>query len=323
MLILLDGPDLAGKTTLAENLAERLSRHGTARVRSDVTILHKGPPTAHPLTEYEEPLLDYRPGTGRHVICDRWHVGERVYPAVLGRSSEMTPAIWTHVEMFLRSRGALLVHVTAPTETLRRWYDERGDGMLDFAQIDEARSRFHDVVETTSLSFVSMSFARPWDEKVEREKLLLAYAEGNERACESLNPFVTYLGPPRPDLLLLGDRRGTPGTGPVEGHGLWPAFGTWNGACGAYLLDALGAFEMPDFGLANACDVDDPRELWSALGRPEVVALGTRAADRCAELGMKFRTAPHPQYVRRFHHARALEYRQHVLYGREATWSSS
>src|ERR687897_2440373 len=84
LLVILEGPDGAGKSTLSRELAASLR---AAYPADSISEFHKGPPHHHPLVEYEQPLFHYRPGTGRHIICDRWHVGEAVYPEVLGRAT--------------------------------------------------------------------------------------------------------------------------------------------------------------------------------------------------------------------------------------------
>lgn len=321
MLVILEGPDCAGKTTLAEKLVAAL---GERYPDDRVTLLKAGPPTAHPVDEYEGPLLTYRPGERWHVVCDRWHVGERVYPAILGRPSAMTPGTWAHVELFLASRGAFVVHVAASLETLLDRYRVRGDDLVDELQLAGARTAFYEVLDGESrlprVTVTGEPTAAPRGAVVapDRLDLLLGYAESHAAAARPLARFVTYVGPPRPALLLLGDVRG----GDPRDHGLWPAFGTRPGSSGAYLFEALAAESAlrPSYGVANARDVDDPGALWEALHRPAAVALGANAHRRLVADGVPHRTAPHPQYVRRFHHARRAEYAADVLFNATADW---
>jgi hypothetical protein len=137
-----------------------------------------------------------------------------------------------------------------------------------------------------------------------------------------LGPFTTYVGPIDPYLLILGDTRG-----PSCDDARAPAFGPYPGTSGAYLLDALvraypalcvnGVFHrLTRIGLANACDVDDWYALWRALGKPDVVLLGTNAQRRVrADVGIhaSFVKLPHPQWMRRFHHHRQIEYGRQLL----------
>ena len=50
MLIIVEGPDGAGKTTLVAALATALRASSDS---ASVDVLHRGPPVAHPLLEYE------------------------------------------------------------------------------------------------------------------------------------------------------------------------------------------------------------------------------------------------------------------------------
>src|SRR5690606_40757215 len=104
MLCILEGPDGSGKSSLAERLIQRILE--TPRYAEDVVdYAHKKRPTEDSLlAEYLRPLADYEPGRHRHLILDRWHLGELVYPEMTDRQTLATAAEFTYLEMFLRSR---------------------------------------------------------------------------------------------------------------------------------------------------------------------------------------------------------------------------
>lgn len=317
MLILIDGSDCSGKTTLAGRLLDRMrSTDPTA----SVTYHHAGPPTEHPLDEYVEPLLGYRPGTGQHVVCDRWHVGESVYPTVVGRPSELTDGVRTYVEQFLRSRGALLAYCTASPRHLTACGDARGDAAAEIARVGPTVRAFDAAVATSLLPHVAVDVTDPDDRGYDRVvETIVDAARRSDVAARRLAPFVTYVGPPRPALLLVGDRRGVPST-ELADHGDWPAFVPRSGTSGTYLLDTLTStrltvrehgLQLGDVGLVNACDVDDVRACWEALGRPTTVGMGVNARRALRAADVPHRSAVHPQFQRRFlHHSRATYLRQ-------------
>jgi len=318
-LILLDGQDCSGKSTFAGRLIAAL-RHGEPN--ADVRYLHSGPPVDHPLTEYVEPLLDYRPGTGVHYVIDRWHVGESVYPDLLGRHTDMTEDVRLYVELFLRSRGAQLVYCTANPDWLETCGRARGDDQLDLDRVRPTRVAFDRAVARSLLPVVTVDVSDPGRSNYAATVANVVDVAGRrDRDARPLNPYVTYVGPPRPSLLLAGDRRGTP-SHDVREFGSWPAFSPVPGTSGAYLLTTLVMNELTvaqhgvtlrDVGVVNACDVDDVGALWKVLDRPDVVGLGINAQRALRRVHVPNRKVAHPQYQRRFRHHDRRAYLESLL----------
>lgn len=299
MLIIVDGPDCSRKSTLTRLLARYL--HG----RSDadaLDIIHRGPPSTHPLDEYVTPLLDYRPNVGRHVICDRWHLGELVYPGVIGRPTHLDDAVFRYVELFLQSRGAVLVVITPDEDELRDCLTRRGDDPIELTRVSAIREGFLTAATRSSLPLIWLK-----DETVDADLISPIVEAGDSHAHDAteLLRFTTYVGPRWPRLLLVGDVRAT---GATPGD-LRPAFMPYGATSGHYLLTALDPQPL-GVGIMNACDVDEVDLAHVTLGRPTTVALG-RNAQRVA--AWADRRAPHPQWARRFrYHEREL-YRSQLL----------
>lgn len=319
MLIILEGPDCAGKTTLANRLVDALR---TNYVTDQVTYRHASVPTEHPLDEYVAPLLDYRPGTRQHTVCDRWHVGESVYPNATGRHTDLTEDVRAYVELFLRSRGALLVYCTATAQHLTDCGVARGDDVNELLSVGRVASAFDREVAESLLPKLIVNVSDPdtinYGNTVNH---ILALANDEEEYAERLVPFTTYVGSPQPRLLLVGDRRG-PDRVPLADYGHWPAFAPRASTSGSWLLTtlALGQLRVPshglllnDVGLANACDVDDVRDLWDVLGRPLTVGLGVNAQRVLRARRVPHHPARHPQYQRRFLHHQRDDYLRSLL----------
>lgn len=74
MLTIIEGVDGTGKTTLAGKISEQ----------HDAMYLHAGPPQHEDwVREYVDPLLRFP--YGWDIVCDRWALGELVWPKLFNR----------------------------------------------------------------------------------------------------------------------------------------------------------------------------------------------------------------------------------------------
>lgn len=303
MLIIIEGPDGSGKSTLARDVATCLEARYPGH---KVELLHAGPPRHHPLDEYLRSLSAYRPGEDHHIVLDRWHIGERVYPYTRGRPTLLDEPAWWSIDRYLRRLGAFVIMCDPGRDAVAQTLRTRGDDD-HLRELDRVLRLFTDAYEACHLLMHEYHWSH------HQPDMFIDAAAAFEREATRLNSFVTYLGHPRPTGLLLGDvRHELSRPGVVIGNLLDPAFLPFRGTSGHYLLGALED-ALPDYrwhiGIANACDVDDPVDLWDALGRPPTVALGRNAQRRLRGTPINPVTVPHPQYVRRFHH------RQRAAYG--------
>lgn len=297
MLIILEGPDGAGKTTLANSLRKLIEEMDPGCLTHQ---WHRGPPTKHPLDEYLRPLNRYRPSTRNHVIIDRWHWGESIYPKLRSRPSKLNFASNWAIEAYLQRLGALVILVDCSTGTYRQTYEERGELHL-MDDLPQTQHLFTQTAAQSQLPFVISS---------ERQdaplSMIIDVAAGVAANYRSLNEFTTYCGPRWPLILMFGDVRHNVEEGDVD-----PAFVPFSATSGSHLLKSLYWLcrtNRREIGWANACDVDSPTDLWIKLGKPHVVALGRNAQRKLTEQGVPHGVAPHPQFARRFHHDKRIEY---------------
>lgn len=287
MLIIVEGPDGCRKSTRVQQLIDVIQREQPGE---KVERLHKGPPTQHPLDEYVVPLLGYRPLQGHHIICDRWHVGEWVYPSILNRKTEADKATWYYTEMFLASRGALVIYPEYTVDALVEAVTRRGDDMIQADQLAKIAGAYA-FMANKHITVATAVKNRPTE-------VLVALARHRENMAERCNPLTTYVGPPRPEWLLTGDVR----NGTYDGDPR-PAFMPYRSTSGHYLLSALSVTQLRSgLGIMNACDVDDAlTAAYFTFDDVPVVPLGIHAHGKMNGAGREFTGAPHPQYVRRFH----------------------
>lgn len=325
MLIIVEGPDGAGKTTFISALSKIIAQCSNDNIRH----YHAGPPRAHPLFEYEETLYnlrtEYRPLTGNTIICDRWHIGEFIYPHIFNRESHMTLSVWRHINLFLASRGAVVVHVDATTATLIDRINARGDDLVSPDQTVQAALMYRDVMDVLP-SIPYVRYMSGIDDLSDFIKNLITKAYAAEKMAAKLNTFHTYVGPPNPKYLLLGDvrshlrydisyKKNKMNATPAALHDPQPAFMPFAGTPGHLLLSHIPDSLANLYGLANACDVDDLASLFSSLGSPKTIALGNNAwnqvrsrLDHPNVLGH----VNHPQYIWRHKSNDVDEYIKHI-----------
>lgn len=306
MLIILEGPDGAGKTTLAYQLVNKISEDFNA----DVEYIHAGPPTQHPLDEYLRALTRYRPGENRHIIIDRWHWGESVYPEIVNRPTKLDFAGCWSIDAYLKRLGALVVLVDQFDSEYITEYSRRGELQM-LAQLADTKAAFAVTAALSELPFLMFNWKDP---ARNCRPELINVARDLEETYADLGKFTTYCGPRWPIYLLFGDVRhnfrdlkARAQANPA--HDWDPAFVPFLTTSGHYLLESLrGLPEKSVIGWANACDVDDPVALWETLGKPQVAALGRNAQRTLDLVGVPHGSAPHPQFARRFHSRLKNEY---------------
>ena len=112
MLVVVEGVDRTGKSSLCRELAEASSA-------DRITTMHFSAPEKSALDEYVTPLLGYDPWTD-DVIVDRHYLGELVWPQIFGRPSRMSETERHCIELFLLSRNAVCVWAWRDDDDLER-----------------------------------------------------------------------------------------------------------------------------------------------------------------------------------------------------------
>lgn len=161
MLIILEGPNGSGKSSIA------------AALNADQTF-HAGPPqTSNPFVEWVQPLLPFAVDEygGSLIVCDRWHVGELVYPDIVGRSSIASPMEVRQISMTLGSMFSYQFHTTPaviafvlpPLDVLEERFKSRAavHWQVTWKQAVDAWAKYHtlasDVYVTSGCTKVILS----------------------------------------------------------------------------------------------------------------------------------------------------------------------
>lgn len=176
MLIILEGVDCSGKSTLAQKIMTRLS----LQPNTTVELLHRGPPKSHPVQEYMIPLSEYKPNTSHHIICDRWHWGEAVYPEILDRKSEMTSDLFRTIEQFLAERGAIVILLDPPQADLTARMNTRGDELINVQHMIGIRQRYQKIYARTIMDATRFNDVPSADQVIELAMRAEAELKGME-----------------------------------------------------------------------------------------------------------------------------------------------
>lgn len=148
MIILLDGPDGSGKTTLANKLAKMAGGY--------VTHCTQPKPEDGNMFEMYERILnahkDSVPKDHRVIILDRCWYSEMVYgPIMRGKSDISYPEMFA-LEAIVARRGGILIHCTDTPETLWCRCTTRGEDYIkDYGTFTEICKSFDTLMKVPHL----------------------------------------------------------------------------------------------------------------------------------------------------------------------------
>lgn len=328
MLIVLEGCDGAGKTTLAQQLVKEAELRGW-----EGEVWHRGVPMRHPLEEYEWDLeQDYArtpaERSRRLLVADRWHLGQLVYGPLYRKDlKDFDLACAWHVDAKLQSLGAVQLIMSPPLEVIRERLAIRGEDYLKEGHVQYVHEAYESMTRCRCDEFTGSPlscighgfFSRSFS--ILRESLddddvrvLVDTAACRSERVDALTPFSTYVGPRYPEILLLGDRHNGSDRREPEPTDYDAAFVPYGGTSGRWLCQTIVQTSLHEhnIGVANA-NQEDVWSLTEALHHPKIVALGQLAHDALVNRGIVHGWVPHPQFARRFHHDNRSEYAGAIL----------
>lgn len=283
-MIVLEGPDGGGKTTLEQFLCERL----------EIRSVHMGipEPLNRPLDYWMTRIVD----AGWPELIDRLHWSEDVYADAFRGGSALSDLDRWQLEGWLLAHAAVIV-LCRPS---RR-------AVLQNASVNLSKPH-HAVADE-----VYDGFCNPWDTRVPQ----LTYDYELETAGSLLArlprevglPFDHEgIGTPSPRVVFVADRHGRC-DGPCDSPFVLRS------PSGDYLRRALdnAGLDLREYHLLNGWMRGRTLEIFPhprlLSFQPSVfVALGNQAARALDELGVRHTQVPHPQYMKRFHAHKVKDY---------------
>lgn len=314
MFIVVEGTDASGKSSLIDEIVRQLRSSYRDNL---INTFHKGRPEEETrrwvLHEYaiDISLNDWCTNIG---VADRWHWGEVTY-APLKRphtcSDEfglLGKAGWRWVELFLLSRGITQFWLHQPLEVITQRLQSRGDTFVSVDELSTILEKYEFCAKTAAADLAGELAPRADSEKLipMLAQHVINIASARALDAKKLANFPEYIGPTKPSVLLVGDKRND------KSVTVLPFMPVDNNS-GDYLMSCLPDPFWKTVGIINGDDINGHRldSLMSVLGNPNIVALGRMAEKALVKSGVssdKYAVVPHPQYVRRFHHYDRLVY---------------
>lgn len=288
-MIIIEGCDKTGKTTLAKELSDE----------TGMDIAKFNVPKKNPHMEYVQFLLHM----SEPMIFDRFSVGEFVYPIVFNRTTSMTRRHHRTIELMLRTLGSVVVHTTTSSELVSKKFIEDCESLNDVRDVDLTMNLFDLYFEEISI-MPSHQFDYG---RSDTNKFIKEIVEGHRERMSAFN-FEDrhrllkngYQGEVEtPELLFVGEI--------VNQNGI--------GRSGSRPFDISASSDVlfrsihkitTDYGIINMLTPNgksvDMERVVSTVRPNRVVALGNKVFNhlRSLELDVHTVSIPHPGWAKRF-----------------------
>ncbi len=329
MIIILEGPDGAGKTTLARELVKQTKG----------IYLHLSYRWPQKIFLYHTAAIRYAARQNRPIIIDRWWPSEAIY-ATSYRGQSPWPLQGRMADRVARKHGALYIYCLPESVT------EHCD---KFTKLKETREEMYDDIHEVTFKYMSLWHGNQLHPKGEnyidfitrngglhkrRDHLRYNIEEHGhyldlfaERAIDQAKlirelqyqPALEYtnfniLGnTDKLKYLFVGEQ-----VNPKYRELFWPFYEYKNSSL--YLTQCMQAAEIPEEGImwCNAYNHDETinENIAEILEHhdPRVVTFGAHAAEAMDKLGIiTYEELVHPSYAKRFGKVNLMEIMKHVI----------
>jgi len=283
MLIIIEGPDKSGKTTLAKKIEEKFH----------YKYAHFSSPGNNPASEY----ASFFSSISSPTVCDRSYFGERVYGPLLRGTSKISNLQYAVIERICRLKGAIFIYALTPLKICQaRLHDNLANEKISIENNMRAWARFKTLTLSCSL--------RPF----------LTYDATEQKSLDDLLKYLEQLLPLLRSHAILA-RDCCTGVGTIYGRKIvlvgealntrttWLGLPFDGGPSSNYLYERFKEAKVPEHMvyLCNAVDLTEKEVAFLNLTKITWISLGAYADQKLLDLGVTHQPIPHPQHWFRFH----------------------
>ena len=118
-MLIIEGADLVGKTTLAKKLTSKLNDLGWPHVYQHLSRL--------PHEWRQDAVRNYARLCSPYTVRDRFHVSEPVYAEAREEEPMLNPLSYRNVDRIVQANGGYIIVITAAEDLIRERYARLGD----------------------------------------------------------------------------------------------------------------------------------------------------------------------------------------------------
>lgn len=284
-IVILEGPDGGGKTTLARYLEQH---HG-------FKYIHTGPPRGEDLLEEYGYQLWRATYDSQPVVFDRLYLGERIYGPVLRGYDGLGEYGFKLMRRLTKGQGVYEVICLPPYETcFANWQKSHSDIVKNSHKFVEIYERYQTYLRTPGFGV--------WDYTNIDLRLAGDIVQSGLTEFSSLPPDT--VGSPTASFFFVGDKAN-------ERRLDLPFFASGGGNSSEFFNDCLAqaGYSEQEITLSNAYRLDKSVRTFSNIPpKVQVIALGQRAAAVLQQQRVEYVQAFHPAYWKRFHYHHTAPY---------------
>lgn len=282
MLIIIEGPDKSGKTTLAKKIEEQFN----------YKYAHFSAPGNDPASEYASFFTSISIPT----VCDRSYFGERVYGPLLRGASKISDLQYAVIERICRLKGAIFIYASTPLQICQdRLNDNLTNEKISLENNQKAWVRFKTLIHSCNIKpilFYDATKQISLDRLLlQLEQLLPSFKSHAILARDCCSGIGTIYGR---KIVFVGDR--------LNINTTWLGLPFDSGPSSNYLYKRFKEARVPEdmAYLCNAINLTEREVAFLNLEKTTWIGLGAYADQKLSNLGVKHQSIPHPQYWHRF-----------------------